>query len=304
MGVVEAPAGHRQVEPVRREACEVDGGRADQRPGLDADGVEDRGSIAALRDKRRHPAQSRLLVGQPAEVVPRLCVRDRRRDQLRELGEPILGPGRQGLVLARERHHRPPRLAVDEHRNADGRPDPRLTRERRRDLARHLRVVHAGRAAGLRNPAGHAELVEIPAGADRERILGAPDADLRRGPVRFEADDRCEPDPERGRDLLGDRGEDLGLGRLLRDERRDAPQRGLLLDDTPQVFAGLGVRDRDRDESVNAVNRSSAPSGRASSSVPVTIAPQIVPSATMGIPSPVWKPPALAPSAILPGSSR
>ena len=82
----------------------------------------------------------------------------------------------------------------------------------------------AGRAAGLRDLAGGAQLVELPAGSDRERVPVAPDADLSRGPVAFEANDRCESDPQSGRDLLGDRGEDLGAGRLLCDERRDAPQ--------------------------------------------------------------------------------
>jgi hypothetical protein len=49
-------------------------------------------------------------------------------------------------------------------------------------------------------------------------------------------------------DLFCDHGEDLRLGRLARDERRDAPKRRLLLSQPGQPGAALGIRDGGRQE--------------------------------------------------------
>jgi len=52
----------------------------------------------SARDKGRHPAQRRLLLGEPAQFYSRLRVGDCGRDQLGEPGQPDLDVRRQRLV--------------------------------------------------------------------------------------------------------------------------------------------------------------------------------------------------------------
>ena len=59
------------------------------------------------RHQRRHPPQRRLLLGQPGEPGAALGVGDRRRQQLRELGQADLGVRGHRLLLARAGGHHP-----------------------------------------------------------------------------------------------------------------------------------------------------------------------------------------------------
>jgi hypothetical protein len=52
----------------------------------------------SARNQGRHPAQRRLLLGEPAQLYARLRVGDRGRDQLGEPGQPGLDVRRQRLV--------------------------------------------------------------------------------------------------------------------------------------------------------------------------------------------------------------
>ena len=67
----------------------------------------------ALLVGRRHDPRPRR-----RELRPRFGVRDRRGDQLRELGEPILDVVAQGLGFRDTGTHHAPELAVDDDRRA------------------------------------------------------------------------------------------------------------------------------------------------------------------------------------------
>jgi hypothetical protein len=85
--------------------------RPEQVSDLVADGREGLRGWHALRHQRGHPPQRRLLLGQPGERGTALGVRDRRRHQLRERGQPCLGVGRQQRAPVPDEHgaprHRP-----------------------------------------------------------------------------------------------------------------------------------------------------------------------------------------------------
>jgi hypothetical protein len=85
--VAYAPPGHHQVGALGRQADEVDAARAEHAARLLADGIEHHPRLGALGHERRQAPQSRLLGGELVEVLARLRVRDRRRDQCCERAE-------------------------------------------------------------------------------------------------------------------------------------------------------------------------------------------------------------------------
>ena len=101
-------------------------------PTSDATARNDLLRAGAARHERRDPPQRGLLVGEPLHVLARLGVRDGRRHELGEGGDPRLGIRAQGLVAARRGHERAPELPLDEDRRADRRAQPQpLARPRR-----------------------------------------------------------------------------------------------------------------------------------------------------------------------------
>jgi hypothetical protein len=66
-------------------------------------------------NERRNSAQRRLFVGQPAKILPRLSRGDRRRHQLGETSQTVLGARRQ-LGVIRAGGHYAPNLPIDNDR--------------------------------------------------------------------------------------------------------------------------------------------------------------------------------------------
>ena len=72
------------------------------------DGREDLLRRGAGGDERGDPSERGLLVAKAADLVVRLCVRDRGRDQVRERGQPLLGAGGKRLRPLRGDEHDAP----------------------------------------------------------------------------------------------------------------------------------------------------------------------------------------------------
>jgi hypothetical protein len=88
-GVLVAPDRDRRRGLVGLEPNHADRGNLEQMGNFFGDRGENRVWCCALRDQGRHAAQSRLLIYEMVEIVARLGVRDRRRDEFREPGEPV-----------------------------------------------------------------------------------------------------------------------------------------------------------------------------------------------------------------------
>ncbi len=178
------------------------------------------------------------------ELVAGLGARDRECDELGEVLQPPLGLGRQGLALAQRDDERAPRHARDADRHADSRPKaerPQFggTLARQSDVVRprgSTRLEHVERRALL-------ELDEI---AGLEVAGGLAELPDDRGrPCVLEAMEHGGSQPEQRADLLGDVLEH-GLGRRIAgDERRHAPQGGLLCLGVEPLLGG-GRHDRRR----------------------------------------------------------
>ena len=125
-----APARHRQVEPVRGEVGEVDRSSREQPAGLLAHRVKDHLRLRTFGDQRRDPSQRCLLVDEAAQLLPGLGVRDRGCDQFCELRQATLDVPRQRGLVRRASGNGSPHTAVDDDRRADAGADPRLMRRR------------------------------------------------------------------------------------------------------------------------------------------------------------------------------
>jgi hypothetical protein len=86
---------------------------AEQPLDLLRDGGEDVSRRHFACDQRRHPPQRRLLAREPLEVLARLGVRDRGREQVREVGQQPLRPRRERMMERGDRHGAP-HLAADD----------------------------------------------------------------------------------------------------------------------------------------------------------------------------------------------
>jgi hypothetical protein len=73
--------------------------RAQEPADLRGDGPEELVLRHTPRDECRHPPQRGLLLGEPSHLHPGFGVRDRRRDELGEGGDPRLGVRRERLVV-------------------------------------------------------------------------------------------------------------------------------------------------------------------------------------------------------------
>ena len=195
----------------------------------------------ALVVGRRHDPRPRR-----RQLRPRLGVRDRRRDQL--------GEARRAATRCPPAAARP--AATSTTMTPQRRPSTTIgapTAERPPSCARRPRPLRwpprsrCGPAALFRAPARRCLSPQGQTGADREGGAGlAPLRDHGDRRVGLVADHSRVVDAEEPCHLLGDRGEDLRRRRLVRDERRHAPQRGLLLREATRLGPRLGVRDRRR----------------------------------------------------------
>ena len=171
------------------------------------DGCEHLRRRDASGDQRRDAPQRGLLVRELGELVSARAVRDRRGDQLRELGEPILDVVRQGLALRHAGTHRAPEFAVDDDRRAGARADPGRgygIGDRAADRRRSPRSSQGGRCPGAaRRPCAPRPASWCPPGTDavdrsrrRARSRGGQARSARSPPAPCPAP---EPPPSRWR---------------------------------------------------------------------------------------------------------
>ena len=201
-----------------------------------ADRRENLSRRGALRNKRRHAPQRRLLGRDPFECVActrdcvsRLGVRDGRGDQLGEPLEAVLRLVGQTLAGRKDRD-RAPQAALDENRVADGRDDADALRSLggRTAAGRPVERVHAGGASGAVDLERGHPLLELPARPDRD-VDAARDADGDDPEsVLLEPQDEAAGGEEL-RHLVAHGREDLARRYALRDECCQPQERGLLL---------------------------------------------------------------------------
>ena len=250
-GIVElAPPRHHRGRLVLVEADQPRGVAFEQPPELLRDRGEDLRRGGFVRHERRHPAQGGLLVREATHLGPRLGVRDRRRDQLGELREPRLGAAREVARLLGVDEERAPHLSLDDDRATDRGAHSELLADEHRDRAGGAcPVVFPGGPARRQDRRRKPVALERPHTPDlRVLTRGRPRRHGGQRPPGEVPDHPREVGAEQRPDLLGDGVEELARRHAPRDERRDAPQRRLLVRQPPDLRACLGVRDRCRDE--------------------------------------------------------
>ena len=91
---------------------------------------EDIGRAGATCDQRRHPPQCRLLVEEAANLIVRLTVPDRGRNELREVGHSVGGVRRQRRPGPRgtDREDAPDSAVDEDRRSGDGTDAKRASR--------------------------------------------------------------------------------------------------------------------------------------------------------------------------------
>ena len=199
---------------------------------------------------RRRPRPRSAPATPPAPPAP--DVRDRCRDQLGELGDPRLGVRRAAARRGARRRRSRPR-AVRRRRSAcrprSGCPPSRHARAERR---RWRRVVVDPRGpAGLDAPARRCCAPRGRPRAPTAKALAgsAPVRDDRRRPVGLVAGHpRGVHVAAAAPTSSATAANTSPAARLARDQRRHAPQRGLLVGEPPHLRPRLGVRDRRGDE--------------------------------------------------------
>src|SRR5271166_22829 len=157
------------------------------------------------RHQCRDAAQRRLLLSQPGELGAAVGVRDRRRHQLGEGGQPRLGVGRHQLLAAERYDDAAPQPALGADRHADRGTQPPVAGGDLPDHAGDVAVVDPGRPAGAVHHGGHVPAAERQLAADRGRRRGArpgPGADDLEGVRRVAARYQRRYPPQRGL-LLG-----------------------------------------------------------------------------------------------------
>lgn len=179
------------------------------------------------------------------ELGAPLGIRDRNRNQLGELLEALLSVRWQAFAYPRDDHDAP-EVALDRDRSGDNRREVVLP-ERVRDSTRDVfpaAPVRSGCPAGAVNPRGGHEPLERPACSYEDSAETAADADKDdRGPVGLEAADRRLGGEQPG-DLVADGGENVVGPCSACCQRRDPPQRGLLIHEPaePSVSVAPGIR--------------------------------------------------------------
>jgi hypothetical protein len=228
--------------------------RPDQAPDLVADRREDLVGSDAARHQRRHAPERCLLVDEAYEGVTRLGVLDRRRQQLGEAGQTRRGVVRQRDRLRGGTDDRSPEATGDDDRNPDRGTDPGAPDERRQLTVQPRVVVDAGSRGAVPDEPKDVRAVDRPPDSDREPPFSPVEVGaLARCAVELVPRNADGRDIHEAGDLLGDDGEEVRRLHALRDERRDAVQRGQLgncsvpVRDVPchsvhDIFARSGVR--------------------------------------------------------------
>jgi hypothetical protein len=248
-------AGRRAIEFVARHVRDVD---TEEQADLLRDSCKHLVRRDALGDQGRDPPQRGLLVREPGELLAACAVRDRRGDQLREPGEPILNAVREAFTFCPAGRHHTPHVAVDDDRGAGRRANlgfPYDVGDRRVDVGE----VFAPRGmAGLPDACDDHRVVERPAAADLKQMRRvAPGADHGPRPIGLVAPHRDQRNAEHSRHLAGDRGEHL---------RRRRP---------PATSAAIRRRDASRAARIASCSlRKSSACRRCSMSVKATTAPR------------------------------
>jgi hypothetical protein len=184
-----------------------------------------------VRDQRRDPPQRRLLLGEPGEPGAGLGIRDRRRHQIGELGQPRLCVRRHRFFQAPAGGHHAPETPLD----CDWRPNRRADASfagRRTDRPGGVVIaLDPDRPTSLRNQGGGVLPAKCQPGTDGEDEAGlSPGGEEGDRPVRLAAAQVREFDRKEPPDLLDNRREHLLRGHRARDQRRHAPQRRLIRD--------------------------------------------------------------------------
>ena len=205
--------------------------RPKQPSDLLGDGSEDLGLRGLARHERRHTPQRRLLLRQPCRLGARVGVRDGSGNQLGELREPILDVVGHGLTIRGTDADHAPHLAADDDRRPRTRTQPARAGSVR-ERAGDARQVDPRGASGpdLLGHCGDRRRFERPVGARLERTRPlTPGAHHGCRAITLEAPDVDDRHVQELSDLPGDGGEHLGRRRAVGDDRRDPPQRRLLL---------------------------------------------------------------------------
>ena len=237
---------HRVMALVTGHSGEVS---AEQPPDLRRDRREQLLRLRPERHQRRDPPQRRLLLGQPGELGAVLRVRDRRRQQVGEVGEARLGIRRQRLRFRRPGCHHAPEASFDDDGSASCGPNS-CSLQGLRQRASGMRVaVDPGRPSRPKHQLRDTLTLQRQPRTNLEfgRNLNglAPPRDYGCGSVGLVAKNSRSVDRDEPPDLLGNGGEDLSRRQTARHKGRHPPERRLLLGQHPVAllrFAQIGLR--------------------------------------------------------------
>ena len=227
--------------PVRVVAVHQGEVAVQHRPDLAGDRGEHLLRGLSSSDQRRHPLQRGLLLGEAAQLHPRLRVRDRGADQLCEVGQPGLGVRRQWLPARGGHEHDAPDAAFEGDGHPDGGADAHRTHRLGGRAGPGGEVVDPRRSPGLEHQSGHVPATERrPGRRCRVGVRHAP-PDHGHHTVRVVAAHRRHLDGHQLPDLGRDRREDLFRRPALGDEGRHSAQCRLFLGDATH-FRGQRLR--------------------------------------------------------------
>ncbi len=202
-----------------------------QLPGLLGDRREHFLRCRPARHQGRDPPQRGLLVGQLGQGGPALGVRDRRRHQFGERRQPRLAVRRQELLPAGPGGDHAPEAALGDDRRRDRRADASLDGRRTERARGPVSVaVDPGRTAGLEHDRAEVVPTERPPAAHWKPLARTvPGGEEGERPVGLVAAHVDHIDRKQLTDLPGHRRKHLFRRGPSRDQRRDPPQRRLLL---------------------------------------------------------------------------
>ena len=186
--------------------------------------------VAGLDDARARGGQ----------FAARLGVGERQRDELREVRDPLLRALRERRLPHRRDDHRSPQPPAEHDRRAHRRAQPELAQQLGHRAGDALVAVDPLRPAAVVDHRSQRRTSHRPAGSDRHVacLARAPAAGNGHRAVGLVPDHVRRVRPEQAGDLLAHDREDGRLVGLAGDGRRDAPQRGLLLQDRAQRLLG------------------------------------------------------------------
>ena len=198
--------------------------------------------------ERRHAPQRRLLLGYLPQLLARLSISQRCRDQPAELQQTVLATRRQRPLLRPGHPKDPPQATL--HENWCCRCAP--VAERVQLITRRARfsseAINVRGTAGAQDTVDHAASERSPPVTDGRKERQRSDGpDHRDHAVRLQAEQRGGVELEDPLGLAGHRREHLNRSRLPRDERGNATQGRLLVGDPPKVLVNFDVVQGDGD---------------------------------------------------------